>query len=220
MKIDKGKIAIYVHRKLDTMEPFYIGLGVNNRPWSFNKRSDEWKNIYNKQGVFVEILETVEDRKLAELIEESYIYRFGRIGIDKNGILVNKSRGGEGASLQKSEIWRKRISESKMGNKFSEEHRKNLSKAKTGTKLSEETKIKIRDYNLGRKMPDWYSEYVRNRQYGSNNSSSVQVIDKNTNMIYGCIKECAIENNINPIKLYKMLSGQNKNTTSLSYYRA
>lgn len=219
MRIESGKIAIYVHRKQDTMQPFYIGLGVGNRPWSFHKRSAEWKETSITHGVIVEILETVEDRSIAEVIEECYISRFGRAGIDNNGILVNKSRGGEGAYLPKSEEWRKKISESKKGKPFSKEHIEKIALSRIGKKHSEEWKRKASEKRRGRKMPEWFSETVKIRQVGGGNSSARKVIDTSTGRIYGCIKDCAIDIDISQRRLYHMLSGHTKNITSCLYYR-
>lgn len=51
-------IIVYQHRRLDTKEIFYIGIG-NNIKIAYNKnnnRNNYWKNIINKTNYSVEIL--------------------------------------------------------------------------------------------------------------------------------------------------------------------
>lgn len=48
--------CVYRHRRLDTNEIFYVGIGNDKRPYDFNKRNRWWKNIFNLTGINVEVL--------------------------------------------------------------------------------------------------------------------------------------------------------------------
>jgi hypothetical protein len=48
---------VYQHRRLDTNEIFYIGIGINkNRAYSKSGRNKHWHNIINKVGYEVDVL--------------------------------------------------------------------------------------------------------------------------------------------------------------------
>jgi len=47
---------LYRHRRNDTNEVFYIGIGKKNRPNQKQNRNEFWKNIANKHGYTVDIL--------------------------------------------------------------------------------------------------------------------------------------------------------------------
>ena len=87
--------CVYRHRRLDTNEIFYVGIGNDKRPYDFNKRNRWWKNIFNLTGINVEVLYdnlTWEDS--CEL-EEFLISIYGRKDIS-TGTLVNLTNGGDG----------------------------------------------------------------------------------------------------------------------------
>lgn len=87
--------CVYRHRRLDTNEIFYVGIGNDKRPYDFNKRSIWWKNIFNLTDINVEVLYdnlTWEDS--CEL-EEFLISIYGRKDIS-TGTLVNLTNGGDG----------------------------------------------------------------------------------------------------------------------------
>jgi hypothetical protein len=93
--------CIYQHSNPTTGEIFYIGLGTKDRPYSFNTgRSKEWQEYINVNGKpKVTILHdglTVEE---ADRIERELVSRLGRKGVDIDGILLNKSSGGQKGAL-------------------------------------------------------------------------------------------------------------------------
>jgi NUMOD1 domain len=99
---------VYSHKRLDTNEIFYIGIGKvqkTNRIWKHNtiysrayeksKRSKFWKNVTSKTEFEVNIIYETFSKKEAISKEIEYINLYGRKCCDKLGTLVNISAGGE-----------------------------------------------------------------------------------------------------------------------------
>jgi hypothetical protein len=89
-----NKVAYY-HKRLDTNEVFYVGIGEPTRPYEDGSRNTYWHNIVNKVGYRIEIIKeniTWEDACIWEVNE---IKRIGRRDLGK-GPLVNMTDGGEG----------------------------------------------------------------------------------------------------------------------------
>ena len=102
---------VYQHRRKDTGEIFYIGIGENrSRAYDKTGRNDIWKRIAQETEYTVEIIKNNISREEAKNIERKLISELGRI--DKNtGILSNKSIGGEGDNIGGSgpiEGWERR----------------------------------------------------------------------------------------------------------------
>lgn len=162
---------VYRHIRLDTMQPFYVGVGKDEkfgrypRAYSFQSRNKHWHSIIKKTEYRVDILmENLEYRE-AEEKEKEFISIYGRIN-SGNGILCNLTDGGGGTlGLPISESHKKRISIFFKGKKLSEahlqkirnyvftdKHRENLRKSLKGRVVSEETRNKISKANKGYKM--------------------------------------------------------------------
>jgi hypothetical protein len=90
---------IYQHRRKDTGEIFYIGIGEHkSRAHDMTGRNDIWKRIAQETEITVEIIKDNITREEAKSIERKLISEYGRI--DKStGILANKSIGGEGDNI-------------------------------------------------------------------------------------------------------------------------
>jgi len=86
---------VYQHRRLDTNEVFYIGIGeTKKRSKVFHGRSIDWVKIAKESDISVEILFeniTIED---AQKIEIDLIKKYGRQDLGL-GPLVNLTDGGE-----------------------------------------------------------------------------------------------------------------------------
>lgn len=82
---------VYRHRTETDNRVFYIGAGSNSRCFERRKdrRSKEWFDIYEKEGLIVEILHITEDEEEALELEALLIQEYGRI-VD-GGSLVNKA---------------------------------------------------------------------------------------------------------------------------------
>jgi hypothetical protein len=95
------KYYLYVHYRIDKMEPFYIGIGTSNkkddyyRATCFKKRSGFWKRVCNKTKYDVMIINESDNKQDILDKEINYIKIFGK-RIDKTGTLVNFTDGGEG----------------------------------------------------------------------------------------------------------------------------
>ena len=145
-------IYIYKHIRLDNNDVFYVGIGSKKRTTSKRSRNPFWKNIVNKHGFKVEIIEEVDSWEEACEKEQFWIKYYGRKNINE-GNLVNMTDGGEGT----------------FGRKFSDETKNKISKSKKGQKLAEETKNKISESNKGknRVKPNNFSEKMRQLRLGT-----------------------------------------------------
>ncbi len=86
---------VYQHRRKDTGEIFYIGIGKDiRRAYSTEGRNARWQDIVSQSGYSIEILHKDIERDEAEAIEKSLIETHGRE--DKGeGVLCNRTAGGE-----------------------------------------------------------------------------------------------------------------------------
>lgn len=143
---------VYQHRRLDTNEIFYIGIGkTEKRAYSIQGRNIHWKRIVEKYGYSIEIIHTGLSYDDAFTLEKLYIEKYGRrdLGI---GCLVNMTDGGEGrVNISVSEKTRKKMSDSLKGRQITKEQRKKISETSKGRKVSEETKRKMSESNKGNK---------------------------------------------------------------------
>lgn len=112
---------VYVHSRLSTGAPFYVGKGRGSRVFNCSGRSDHWKRVVKKDGGrYANVVFETPDEELAFLVEIELIDKYRRHG----AALINKTDGGEGMS----------------GYRMTPEQRANQSRAKRGHK-----------FNVGRK---------------------------------------------------------------------
>jgi hypothetical protein len=88
------KFYVYIHYKVDTDEPFYVGKGSGNRAKVKSQRSSWWKRIVEKHGYYIEILESFNTEAEAFNRERSLIASMKAAGIN----LCNMTNGGDGAA--------------------------------------------------------------------------------------------------------------------------
>ena len=134
---------VYRHIRLDKNEPFYIGIGTDEKR-AYNKvsRNEHWKRIAKNTDYEVQIL--FYDLTLDEACEKEkeFIALYGRKN-NNTGILTNLTDGGEGSlGIVISEETRQKLSIARLGNK-----------SRTGHKLSIETRQKMSVSALGKKKP-------------------------------------------------------------------
>jgi hypothetical protein len=157
--------VVYLHKRNDTNEIFYVGIGYNERrAFVKHKRTDYWKNIVKKYGYTVDILVSYTSWEDACKIEKLLIEKYGRKDLGL-GNLINMTDGGEGAvGVIMSEDTRKKLSEANKGKTHSDESKQKMSEANKGEKgywygkpgtmkgktHSEETKQKISETNKGK----------------------------------------------------------------------
>ncbi len=135
---------VYLHRRADTGEVFYVGKGFGKRAWKISTRSDWWKRIEAKHGRTVEIHADDLDENLAFELEAELIAKFGRTN------LCNLTDGGEGG-VNPSDETRAKMSAARFGIKFTESHIANMKKARSRQEITEATKLKISASLTGRK---------------------------------------------------------------------
>jgi hypothetical protein len=94
---------IYFHKNPKTYEIFYVGLGSHilyqkyKRAEDLKKRGKHYKYYIEKYGnPIIEIIHDNLSQEEACLLEIKYISQYGRKKYETNGILVNKSLGGQG----------------------------------------------------------------------------------------------------------------------------
>lgn len=185
---------VYIHRRKDTNEVFYVGRGVNKtRPYSKANRNKYWHNIVNKVGYTVEIIIEGISWEEAGIKEMEVIKQYGRKDLNE-GNLVNMSDGGEGNTRGKSrnglphtEETKKKISDSNRGKKQTEETKSRLRETSKGNKNmlgknhSQETKDKISKAFKGKKLSEEHIEKIKNAV--SNMSQATK--DKISNTLKG-----------------------------------
>jgi hypothetical protein len=165
---------VYLHRKKDTNEIFYVGKGKNKRHLEESNRNQYWHNVVGKHGFISEFVIENVDEEFALLIEQELIDKY-----KKNNIrLVNLTNGGEGVSgLKHSPSVKKTLSEKALGRKhtdltkqkigmfwknkkrgpFTEEHKENISikrQKQIMKPVTDETKQKISFANKGKKRTE------------------------------------------------------------------
>ena len=89
--------VVYQHRRLDTNEVFYVGIGKPSRPTIKCGKTKLWKNIVNKAGYSVEIILRNQSWEEAVEVERYLIKYYGRRDLGL-GNLVNMTDGGDGCS--------------------------------------------------------------------------------------------------------------------------
>lgn len=83
---------VYIHRRKTDGTIFYVGMGVNDRPWSRHGRGKWWKSIVKKNGFYTEICQSGMSRADAALLEMWIIAKLRHEGVT----LCNITDGGDG----------------------------------------------------------------------------------------------------------------------------
>lgn len=166
---------LYIHERLDTNLPFYVGKGSKNRAKSKNYRNQYWHNVANKVGFTPKILQDNMTNVQALNAEKLTIALFRKFFK-----LVNIADGGEGGNGLKgknhplygkprTDEVKKKVSNALKGKSFP--HSKN----KLGTTQSIETKKKISKALKGRKQT---IEHIQNAKIGFKNAMALRQKDR------------------------------------------
>jgi anti-sigma28 factor (negative regulator of flagellin synthesis) len=157
--------VVYIHKRKDTNEVFYVGIGKIQRPYHKSKRNKYWKSIVNKHGYDIEIIHKDLSWENACKIERQLISQYGRLDLG-TGILVNMTDGGEGnQNIIYTDEWREKQRIASTGRIQTEETKKKRALRQTGIKFSKDRKKNI-------------SKSKKGTQVGSNNPSAVLSEDK------------------------------------------
>lgn len=172
ISLSECNFYVYLHSRLNTGEPFYIGKGQGKRAFNKQRRNRYWNQIVDKDGGFyTSFLATDIDEELAWLVEIEAIALF-KLRLCS---LANITPGGEGASgyflsaetkaklsaaLKGKPGWNKgkktskeilaKLSIIRTGKKHTEEHKLNISNALKGKKKSDEARENMRIACIGR----------------------------------------------------------------------
>lgn len=134
--MNEEKYYVYVHYRLDTGEPFYVGKGEGGRAYKKSGRNEYWNRIVAKHGYSVTLVAQNMSEELAFLCEIEKIDQLRKLGYK----LANMTDGGDGTvGHVKSEEHRKKLSDAHLGKKHTEEHREKNRQAKLGKKPTAET---------------------------------------------------------------------------------
>lgn len=146
MITDSGIYFAYRHIRLDTNQPFYIGIGKKRKDYSFfneyeraysKARNRFWHTITKDVSYRVEILLESDSREFLRVKEKELIMLYGRQNMG-TGILVNLTDGGDGSfgakwgeeSIQKIKTRNAEKGHVCIGRKCSQETRDKISKTR------------------------------------------------------------------------------------------
>lgn len=231
---------VYRHIRLDTNEVFYIGIGKAKdfkRAYSKSNRNIHWKRVVNKYDYKVEIIQERLSWEDACELEILLILEYGRKDLE-TGCLVNMTGGGDGRlSWVASDEYKAYKSERMLGE----------NNPMYGKTHSPEASEKIRQSQLGRvksfeerqsiskRMKENPLEFTKefrdklskassgenNGMYGrtyDKNPRARKVIDTETSIVYGSVKEASEVYKIGFSSLYAYLTGARPNKTKLKFY--
>lgn len=156
---------VYRHIRLDTNEPFYIGIGLkdDNYDRAYSKdsrRSQHWRSIIKSTLYRIDIMFEDDNVDFIKEKEKEFIKLYGRRDLGL-GTLVNFTDGGDGSvGYVPSEEQKKKLSDRMkgknnpmFGRNFSQEHRKKLGEASKGRIYTEEQKKKLSESKIGDRNP-------------------------------------------------------------------
>lgn len=213
--------CVYRHIRLDKNTPFYVGKGSELRAYDFRNRSKYHKRIVNKHGCEVEVIFQTLDESLAFAKETEFIKMYKALGYCE----TNFTDGGEGNSGYNY------TDEQRLAHSIRNRGPKNPAFGKGYRQLGENNPMfgKV-PYSKGKKNPRW-SEWLRANNHlverkhtdfsGSKNPRAKKVIDLNTGIIYGSLKDAVTSLNLGRYHTVKaQLNGTNSNRTSLRYIKS
>lgn len=215
---------VYLHRKTDSGEPFYVGKGKVKRgrierPHATAKRSIIWQRTAAKHGVTVELVASCLDDAMAQEIEKAYIKEIGRRDLGL-GPLVNLTDGGDGhANLVISERVRK-IRSDLAKRPRSEAWVASIRNARKNG--GNGGVVKKRD-----KLPDWWCQRISEKAKGAGNSMYGRtgeahpnrrgVVDVTSGNSFPTVTSAAAHLGLRMQTLHNMLTGFRPNSTSMRF---
>ena len=221
------RFILYRHIRPDKDEPFYIGIGEKYRATNFlDGRNKHWKSIFNQnnKNIEVDILEEGLSWEDACKKEVWWISFYGRSDLGKGPLcnLTNGGEGGYGRINTPEQIEGKRQRMLVHGDRIrackTSEGLERTRQSAIGRVKSKEERSKISASKLGKKnkMTDKFKRYL-NTMKGSSSPFAKKVIDTDTGITYGCIRDAAISIGMTPACLARKINGSRNNNTSFTY---
>jgi hypothetical protein len=196
---------VYVHKRADTNQVFYVGKGKGKRAFQVARKSSDWKRVVSSYGYRAEFLVSGIDEEFAFFAEQEAIDVYRKRGAP----LTNITDGGRGVKGLKHKEETKRLISTKsaennprywLGKKMSDTHRQKLSESHKGKLQTEEQRRKT-------------SETLRANPH----KNKKPVICTNTGVEYPSATRAAEILGVKRRTLAAMLSGQSPNRTTLIY---
>lgn len=214
---------VYLHRRQDTGEVFYVGKGTRTplkqyiRANTTNRRNIFWKRIVAKAGYDVEVVADFFREADAFTLEQQLIAQYKR-SVD-GGTLCNLTSGGEGHSgLSPSQETRRKMSEKAKGKAKPDHVRIAVSAAQRGIPNSPEQNAEHSRRMSGAGNP-WYgknrTDSFVEKISGWKSSQSKNVTDGIN--IYPSIKEAATVLGVRRDTLSRWLHGAVRNQSTMRF---
>ena len=159
---------VYRHIRLDKNEPFYIGIGSDEkyrRAYQKINRNKHWRNVVSKTDYEVEILMDGLTWEQACEKEKEFISLYGRKDLNI-GTLVNLTDGGDGVlgtkSIKHTDEWKRNMSVFMKGNSYgkgykqTQEAKSKISEYRKNKNHTIETKLKMSMAHIGNKYAEGY----------------------------------------------------------------
>jgi hypothetical protein len=224
---------LYRHIRLDTNQPFYIGIGTK-RSRSYKSitteyerayrkdRNSYWHNIVKKYGYIVQIVLddlTIEEAKLKEI---EFIAMYGRRDLEDK-LLCNRTNGGDSNAECAIERVTKKVVNFKTG-KIYKSMRDLIAEEKLQIKIGalRSKLIGVVKNNTDYLYLDYDKEEYQRRQNNikkKGEHSYKEVIDTETGRVFKSVTEAALFFNIGRAYLSVMLKNRLDNKTSLRYLK-
>ena len=210
---------IYLHRRLDTGDVFYVGKGTRSdshqyqRALEVKRRSRLWRFVASKAGCSVELVADFFAESDAFTMERELIAFHGRRDTGR-GSLVNMTDGGEGmAGHVPSDSTRAKRRASMVGREVPLDVRAKISASLSGarhplfgTKRSEETRLRQSVAGKGIRL-------------GGKSPVAKAVIDKATGRVFPSTRDAAQFAGLTMRNLSRQLAGERRNKTTMEYVR-
>lgn len=197
---------VYLHLRLNDGRVFYVGKGKGKRAFDKKNRNVYWKNVVNKYGYDVII---IEDNLINKDALEKEIYWIKRIGRENLCNMTDGGEGSEGFKHSSETVQKLKDREPKFGKnngnygggnwsietkkRFSEYQKINMLGDKNpfyGKKHSDDTKKHLSEVRTGRKLTEEHKKNISLGQTGKKKNNNVSG-DKNPNskLTYQIVEE-------------------------------
>lgn len=235
------KYYVYYIINPNTNRVFYVGKGTgirykqhltDKKEYAFNKRLNGYiRNLIESKNppIIIKIAENLTE-KIAYELEEKEIKKYGRVGFEENGILLNILESGRPPKFEGEEHpwWGRKHSEEsrkKMSETKKERYANGVIKKRTGYKQSEETKEKNRLAHLGKKQSKEsidkriktrkfnnkpQTEYQKQKAMEANQKNWKIITPEGTIEIITNLRQYSLERNLDPGNMMHVARGKLK----------